>query len=120
MDVKSTTVDGLFLDDKHAAYDAAAKRFLSQKIILGWVLARTLKEFAACTAEEIAARYIIGTPEVSAVPIAPDKTNAAGRIIGENTEYKTLTEGTTVFDIRCSVKVPGTGEAMRIICNCKH
>ena len=47
----------------------------------------------------------------------PDLTNAPRRIAGDNTEYKTLTEGMTVFDIRFIAYAPTTGEPIKLIVN---
>lgn len=39
------TVNDLLLAKKQAAYDAAAKRFLSTRIILAWILKYCVEEF---------------------------------------------------------------------------
>lgn len=52
------------LDDR-AKLDAACKRLLSEKILLGWIMKSCLNEFKDCTPEEIAEKYIEGTPAVN-------------------------------------------------------
>lgn len=110
-------IDGIILDDENGTYDAAAKSFLSEKIILGWLLKYCVSEFKGCKINEIAEKYIGNDVEVSKIPIEPDKTNAVKKIIGENVEYKTMTEGTTTFDIRFSAYAPITGEKLKLIIN---
>lgn len=113
----SDTIEGLALDNGNAAYDATAKGFLARKVFLACILKHCVAEFRDCPVEDIADKYIEGTPEVSCVPIAPDKTNAPRKILGDNVEYKTLTEGMTTFDIRFVVYAPGTEEPIKIIVN---
>ena len=67
--------------------------------------------------EDIANKYIEGTPEVGTVPVNPDLTNAPKKIVGDNVEYKTLTEGMTTFDIRFVAYAPTTGEPIKLIVN---
>jgi len=74
---KNPTVEDAFIADENATYDAAAKSFLSNKVILARILKRCVKEFADCDLKDIEEKYIEGTPEVNLIPIAPDKTNAA-------------------------------------------
>ncbi|MES9635525.1 hypothetical protein [Megasphaera elsdenii] len=60
-------------------YDQAAKGVLSQKMVLAYILKRTVPEFESASLDDIANIYIEGTPEVSTVPVSKDKTNA-GRL----------------------------------------
>ena len=114
---KNSTVEDAFIADENATYDAAAKSFLSNKVILARILRRCVKEFADCDLKDIEEKYIEGTPEVNLIPIAPDKTNAAKKITGDNVEYTTLTEGETTFDIRFIAYAPTTGEPIKLIIN---
>ena len=109
MNPPSDTIDGLFLDSENATYDAVAKRFLAHKIFLAWILKHCVSEFRDCTIGDIANKYIEGMPEVGTVPVNPDLTNAPRKIIGDNVEYKTLTEGMTTFDIRFAAYAPDHG-----------
>ena len=60
--------------DVKVRYDTQCKRVLSQKEILARILARTVKEFAGMSVEEIIP-CIEGTPEIAVVSIDPGKTN---------------------------------------------
>ncbi len=108
--------EDIYLAGRNPEYDAAAKRVISMKIILAWILKYCVKEFKDTDIEDIKDKYIIGTPEVATVPVMPDMTNAPGRIRGENVEDKTLTEGTTTFDIRFQARSP-EGEPLGLIIN---
>lgn len=58
--------------DVKVRYDTQCKRVLSQKEILARILARTVKEFAGMSVEEIIP-CIEGTPEIAVVSIDPGK-----------------------------------------------
>ena len=64
--------------DVKVRYDTQCKRVLSQKEILARILARTVKEFAGMSVEEIIP-CIEGTPEIAVVSIDPGKTNQKRR-----------------------------------------
>ena len=51
-------------------YDKAAKGVLSQKMVLAYILKRTVPEFESASLDDIANIYIEGTPEVSTVPVS--------------------------------------------------
>ena len=48
----------------NTAYDAAAKKFLSRRKILAWILKRVVPEIKEATLEDIAEKYIEGEPMV--------------------------------------------------------
>ncbi len=101
-----TSIDDVSLAGRKAAYDAAAKKLLSSKKILAWILKYCVEEFMDCEISDIRDRYILGKPEVATVPIAPDKTNAISYIQGERTEDTSTTEGRVTFDIRFRAVTP--------------
>ena len=83
--------------DSKPAYDAACKKFLACKPILAWIMKCCVKEFSACSIEDIVEKYIEGEPAVGSVGVHPDDTVPSIR--GLNTEDKTLTEGSVFYDI---------------------
>ena len=99
-------IEDMSLAGQQAAYDAAAKRLLSSKKILAWILKYCVEEFRDSEIADIRDRYILGKPEVASVPIEPGKTNAVAYITGERTEDKSLTEGMVTFDIRFRAITP--------------
>lgn len=114
MEIDTPIAEDIHATDQAAQYDAACKRLLSQKIILAWILKSCLKEFRDCSVQEIAEKYIEGTPQVSEVAVAPDESNAP-RIRGIGSEDTSLTEGSNTYDIRFRACAPGTGELIEMI-----
>ena len=110
-------IEDTFMKNNKATYDAAAKGFLSNKTILAWLLKYCVSEFKNYGILEIAEKYIGNDVEVGIIPIEPDKTNAVKKILPEGTEYRTVTEGTTFFDIRFSAYAPDNGEMIKLIIN---
>lgn len=74
-----------------------------------------LEEYKDCDVDEIAEKYIEGTPEVSAVPVMPDEEG--GMIQGMDTVDKSVREGVVTYDIRFRAIVPGTDERITLIIN---
>lgn len=115
------TIDDVYLAGKNPEYDAAAKKLLSSKKILAWILKYCVEEFKDCSIADIRDRYIIGIPETASVPVLPDETNAAAmvnadRIFGERTEDTSVTEGKVTFDIRFRAITPHN-ELVQLIIN---
>ena len=114
---ETTVAESIRIVDEKAAYDAACKRVLAEKIILAWIMKHCLIEFRDCEVSEIAEKFIEGTPQVSEIPVAPDETNQTPRIAQTGVEDKTLTEGTITYDIRFDALAPVSGELIGLIIN---
>ena len=89
--------------DRDAQYDNSATRLIAHKIVLAWILIRTVEEFKGMEPLEVAA-LIEGIPYISAVPVEPGLTNAVRfkngkRLVGFNTENQEMNEGLVRFDI---------------------
>lgn len=89
--------------DRDAQYDNSAKRLIAHKIVLAWILIRTVEEFKGMEPLEVAA-LIEGISYISAVPVEPGLTNAVRfkngkRLVGFNTENQEMNEGLVRFDI---------------------
>ena len=115
------TIDDIYLAGKNPEDDAAAKKLLSSKKILAWILKYCVEEFKDSSIADIRDRYIIGIPETASVPVLPDETNAAAmmgtdRISGERTEDTTITEGKVTFDVRFRAITPHN-ELVQLIIN---
>lgn len=115
MNEEASIAQGLRVTDEKARYDASCKRILSEKAILARIMKACLEEYKDCGADEIAEKYIEGTPEVSTVPVMPDE--GGGMIRGMDTVDKSLREGVVTYDIRFRAIVPGTGEKITLIIN---
>ena len=93
-----------------SSYDKAAKKLLANKQILAQIMKNCVNEYSACSVDEIAEKYIEGTPEVGTVGVHVDDTNRPKKtsdvIVGSNNEDSTLTEGTINYDVRFDAIAP--------------
>ena len=111
----------LFLTEGRALYDEAAKRLLSQKTVLAYILKGCLMEYQDYTPEEIADRFIEGDPQVGETAVHADEEisecEKPERILGLNTEDTTMTEGMVRYDIRFKALLPKNPERLYLILN---
>lgn len=117
MNTDTTIAKNICVADEKASYDAACKRLLSEKIILAWIMKNCLEEYHDCDVEEIAEKYIEGTPQVGEVAVAPDESNRVSMIQGAGNEDTSLTEETVTYDIRFLATAPVSGELIRLMIN---
>lgn len=104
--------------NRNATYDQAAKKVLSQKKILAFILKRMVEEFKDESVQDIMTKYIEGTPLISQVPVHPGETNQEiERIHGNNTEDGSISEGMVRYDILFQALVPKTKEPLMLIIN---
>ena len=91
-------------------YDKTAKKLLANKQILAQIMKGCVDEYSECSVDEIAEKYIEGTPEVGTVGVHVDDTNRPPKvpevITGSNNEDSTLTEGTVRYDVRFDAIAP--------------
>mgnify|MGYP000844380240 FL=1 len=109
---------------QNPTYDQHAKRLLSQRTIMARLLKRTVPEFKDVAIADIAEKYIEGSPQISEIPVARDKTNAARNalhtpkeFLGDATESVGITEGWIRFDILFHARAPKSGELITLIIN---
>ena len=114
MEVENILAKNLTMAGENAAYDAACKRLLANKIILAWIMKSCIKEYNHLEVNEIADRYIEGNPQIGKTALHPDESE---QIRGSNTEDSTISEGTVTYDIRFLAIVPNTGETISLIIN---
>ena len=115
MEVETTIAQGIRATSDSAGYDEACKRVLSEKPVLARIMKACLEEYKDCGVDEIAKKYIEGTPQVSSVPVLPDE---GGTIIrGMDTEDKSNRERNITYDIRFRAVVPGTKMRISLIIN---
>ena len=111
----------LFLTEGRALYDEAAKRLLSQKIVLAYILKGCLMKYQDYTPEEIADRFIEGDPQIGEAAVHADEEisewEKPERILGLNTEDTAVTEGMVRYDIRFKVLLPKDPERLYLILN---
>lgn len=116
MEINTPIAEDIHTTDQNAQYDAACRRLLSQKIILAWIMKSCLDEYRDCDVKEIAEKYIEGTPHVNEVSVGLDETNAP-RIRGIGNQDTSLTESSTVYDIRFMASAPSSDELIQMIVN---
>ena len=103
-----------YLDERNAAYDKLAKRFLARKAILAHVLKNVVSEFADSSLQDIERKYIEGDPTANINTIPLDDTLD---IKGKYTESNSPLEGLVTFDIIFDAIAPSSGEPIKLIIN---
>ncbi len=98
-----------------SSYDQLCKRLLANKQILAWIQKGCVAEFAECSLQDIAEKYIEGRPGITAVPIYPDECSEF--IEGAVTEDLTMMEGTVSFDIHFRAIKPDSDTSVILIFN---
>lgn len=119
MEIENILAKNITAAGEKAAYDAACKRLLANKVILAWIMKSCMEEYKAHSINEIAERYIEGIPQIAeaAVNLDEDGYEGSEQIRGAKNEDSTIQEGTITYDIRFLAIVPGTGEMIRLIIN---
>lgn len=117
----------LDISDSRIKYDASARKLVSQKAILAYILKSTMDEFSSVTVKQIAEELIEGSPQVSEAAVnqdSPDLMSDGGVLMDGNdgihgmmTEDVSVREGTVRYDIRFAVRIPSSDECIEIIVN---
>jgi hypothetical protein len=84
-------------------------------MILAHIMKECVSEFKDFDVNYIAENCIEGTPQVSEVEVHIN--NKPEKIVGMNTEDRTMDEGVVFFDIKFVAVLPRTGENIRLIIN---
>lgn len=101
-----------------AAYDAACKRLLANKVILAWIMKECLEEYRNCNIQEIVSRYIDGEPDIGQVPVNVDERLSGEQIRNVSVEDASVYEGTVTYDIRFAIEMTKTLESeVSTMCN---
>lgn len=105
-------------------YDNCVKEFLSQKIILAYILVHSVSEFRGFSPYDVIP-LIEGTPEVSTRKVDSYGANLADfvtesdavndRIYGMNTESASMREGKVYYDIKFYVLTPSKSRRLKLI-----
>ena len=116
MEVKNMLSKSLDAVEERAKLDASCKRLIANKVILAWIMKNSMEEYAAYSVEEIAAKFIEGTPEIANVAVHQDET-VPEMITGTGTESTSIREGTITYDVRFIATHPRSGEQVRLLVN---
>lgn len=119
MEAENTLAKSITAAGNKAAYDAACKRLLANKIILAWIMKSCLEEYRDFEVDEIAEKYIEGEPQIARAAVHPDEEAEPDgeQIKGAKTEDSTMKEGTVTYDIRFYAVAPLSGEMVSLILN---
>lgn len=112
---ETSLAEGIIATEKNPRYDAAVKRLLSEKVILAWIMKTCLEEYKDCSIEEIVSEYIESDLLSQTIPVMPD--SSAPRITGINTENKTVSEGTVMFDLVFQAQLPNSENKIHLYIN---
>ena len=117
MKVENILAKNIAAAGDRANYDAACKRLLANKIILAWIMKSCLEEFRDFAVDEIAEKYIEGSPQIAQIAVNLDEgTDSKGeQIEGGKTEDSTMKEGTITYDIRFYALVSQSKETIKLI-----
>lgn len=113
--------------------DATAKKFISNKYLLAWIMKGCVEEYKDCTIEEIVEHYIEGEPQVAVTPVHRDESGAPMLVVlsgtdesrGTETELihgletvdKSKTEHTTLYDVLFYATLPNSVEKIGLFIN---
>ena len=95
-------------DYRNPTYDQHAKRLLAQRTIMARLLKRTVPEFKDVAIADIAEKYIEGSPQISEIPVARDKTNAARNALHTPKEFNDLSWRRTKITRRLAHPLPAS------------
>ena len=90
-----------------AAYDAACKRLLSEKVVLSRILHDWVDGFDSVTPEEIERTCFEGNARIGEEPVERDEHASYERVRQLNVEDSTVGEGENSFDVRFTARNPG-------------
>ena len=119
MEVENILAKNIDAAGDKAAYDAACKRLLANKIILAWIMKSCLEEYRRSDVNDIAEKYIEGEPQIARAAVNSDEgpDHDGEQIRGARNEDSTIQEGTVTFDIRFYAILPKSGETVGLIIN---
>lgn len=110
-----------------AKYDECAKKLLSYKAIIAWILKSCIKEFSQYGVQYICDNCLKEEAEVSTHAVHQDelgdeldkdnKLDGDERVEGMNTESNSIQEHTIYYDIRLPAFLPKSNEIVRLILN---
>jgi len=119
MVVENTLAKNITAAGDNAAYDAACKRLLANKVILAWIMKSCLEEYRDFDVDVIAEKYIEGNPQIAKAAVNPDEEaeSRGEQVKGAKNEDSTIKEGTVTYDIRFYGIAPQSGEIVSLIIN---
>lgn len=112
--ITENMMDSLYGSD-NAKNDQHAKHLLASRKLLAEIVKKVVPEFQDASIDDIAEKYIEGTPLVGSIPVAPGITNTMpSKISGDRNEDGAPKERYITYDILFHARAPGTGEPMTL------
>ena len=109
--------------ENRAKYDECAKKLLSYKAIIAWILKSCTKEFSQYEVQYICDNCLKEEAEVSTHAVHQDELGKDKRLGGDervegmHTESNSIQEHTIYYDIRLPAFLPEGNERVRLILN---
>ena len=109
--------------ENRAKYDECAKKLLSYKAIIAWILKSCTKEFSQYGVQYICDNCLKEEAEVSSYAVHQDELDKNDNLVGDkrvecmNTESNSIQEHTIYYDIRLPAFLPKSNEIVRLILN---
>lgn len=110
-DCGANLINALKSADDRAKYDNACKCILKERAVLAQILKATVAEYANCSLEDIADKFIEPDSISSETPVARNLTN----INGLSEEDSTINEGIVKFDVKFMAKSPSDDKKSSVI-----
>lgn len=104
-------------------YDECAKKLLTYKAIIAWILRACAKEFSQYSIQFICDHCLTENVEISNRAVHQDqldhneRLNGDDRIEGLNTEANSIQDQTVYYDIRFKAVIPEAEEPVQLIIN---
>lgn len=115
--ITESMMDSLY-GSYNAKYDQHVKHLLASRKLLAEIVKKVVPEFQNTSIDDIANRYIEGTPLVGSIPVDPGLTNAVPpKISGDRNEDGAPKEGYITYDILFHARAPETGLPITLIIN---
>ena len=106
-----------------ARYDECAKKLLTYKAVIAWILKSCTKEFSQYGVQYICDNCLKEEAEVSTHAVHQDELDKDNKLDGDergegmNTESNSIQEHTIYYDIRLPAFLPKSNEIVRLILN---
>ena len=119
MKTQTTMAQDLDTWQEERKLDEACCRLVANKVILARLLQAVLQEYSDCSVSDLEQRYLEGEPSIMGTAVDQDIPDP-GRIKGETTVDKSLTEGTITYDILFSAYSPKRKRNTQVIINVEN
>jgi len=107
MELDTLLTNTIEISDTKPMYDRMCKQFLSNKMILAWIMKECTTEYKDIEVEEIANKYIENNPEVASINI----------LTGESIQGMGVDNRKIVYDIRYRATAPSEDGIIELIIN---